>query len=195
MLYSKVILDESYKNDLDLIKGARGLQVVDVDGVPTCKSVVDGSDPNCVPVNVFGAFGISDAAYGYIFTPTFTHGVQTEKVLNISVNGDLAAYGIADPERRRSHRGRVRRGTPHGRPELRSRCGRAAERHERKRRHLRRERGVRRNRRAAGERQAGYQDRCRSTPVTGIRTTASRDRKASRRAPTSSSCNTSRSIR
>ena len=97
VLYSKVILDESYKNDLDLIKGARGLQVVDVDGVPTCKSVVDGSDPNCVPVNVFGAFGISDAAYGYIFTPTFTHGVQTEKVLNISVNGDLAAYGLQIP--------------------------------------------------------------------------------------------------
>src|SRR3954463_12966666 len=88
-LYSQIVLDESYKNDLDLLKGARGLQVVDVDGTPTCKSVVDGTDPNCVPVNVFSAFGISADAYGYIFSPTFTHGVQKETVSNVVFNGDL----------------------------------------------------------------------------------------------------------
>lgn len=96
-LYSQMVLDESYKNDLDLVKGARGLQVVSVDGVPTCKSVVDGTDPKCVPVNVFAAEGISSEAYGYIFTPTFTHGVQQEQVINAVVNGDLDRYGIALP--------------------------------------------------------------------------------------------------
>jgi outer membrane receptor protein involved in Fe transport len=96
-LYSQVVLDESYKNDLDPLKGARGLQVVDVGGVPTCRSVVDGTDPNCVPVNVFQAFGISPEAYGYIFTPTFTHGVQKESVLNAVVNADLGRYGISIP--------------------------------------------------------------------------------------------------
>jgi outer membrane receptor protein involved in Fe transport len=96
-LYSQMVLDESYKNDLDLIKGARGLQVVNVGGVPTCKSVVDGTDPNCKPVNVFAADGISSEAYGYIFTPTYTQGVQKEQVINAVVNGDLDRYGIALP--------------------------------------------------------------------------------------------------
>jgi outer membrane receptor protein involved in Fe transport len=96
-LYSQMVLDESYKNDLDLVKGARGLQVVDVGGVPTCKSVIDGTDPNCVPVDVFRAEGISSEAYGYIFTPTFTHGVQKESVMNATLNGDLGEYGIKSP--------------------------------------------------------------------------------------------------
>jgi outer membrane receptor protein involved in Fe transport len=96
-LYSQMVLVESYKNDLDLIKGARALQVVDVGGVPTCRSVVDGTDPNCVPANVFQAFGLDADAYGYIFTPTFTRGVQKQQVINAIVNGDLDRYGISLP--------------------------------------------------------------------------------------------------
>jgi len=96
-LFSTAILDESYKNDLDLVKGARALQVVNVNGVPTCRSVVDGSDPTCVPANVFNAFGISDAAYEYMLSPTFTHGVQEQRVINLSVNGDLEQYGLKSP--------------------------------------------------------------------------------------------------
>ena len=96
-LYSTVIYDESYQNDLDLVKGARALQVVNVDGVPTCRSVVDGTDPTCVPANVFTAFGISPEAYEYMLTPTFTHGVQTQRVANLSVNGDLERYGLRSP--------------------------------------------------------------------------------------------------
>jgi outer membrane receptor protein involved in Fe transport len=97
LLSSTVIFDESYKNDLDPTKGARGLQVVNVNGVPTCRSVVDGTDSNCVPVDVFAYNGISADAYGYIFTPTFTHGVQKEKVFTGSVNGDLGQYGLKVP--------------------------------------------------------------------------------------------------
>jgi iron complex outermembrane receptor protein len=96
-LYSQITRDESYKNDLDPIKGARALQVVSVGGVPTCRSVVDGTDPDCIPANVFNAFGISGEAYGYIYTPTYTHGIQKESVINAVVNGDLDRYGIAIP--------------------------------------------------------------------------------------------------
>jgi len=97
LLFSQTMLDENYQNDLDLTKGARGLQVVNVNGVPTCKSVIDGTDPNCVPVDVFAFNGISPAAYKYIFTPTFTHGVQQERVLTGAVNGDLGRYNIKSP--------------------------------------------------------------------------------------------------
>jgi iron complex outermembrane recepter protein len=96
-LYSTIVHDESYKNDLNLTKGANGLQVVNVDGVPTCKSVVDGSDPNCVPVDVFAYNAISPDAYKYILTPTYIHGVQIERVLNGSLNGDLSQYGLKSP--------------------------------------------------------------------------------------------------
>ncbi|MET0533300.1 MAG: TonB-dependent receptor, partial [Steroidobacter sp.] len=96
-LFSTAILDESYKNDLDLVKGARALQVVMRDGVPTCRSVIDGSDPSCVPANVFNAFGISSEAYDYMLTPTFTHGVQEQQVISLTVNGDLDQYGLRSP--------------------------------------------------------------------------------------------------
>lgn len=96
-LYSAIILAENYNNDLDLTKGANALQVVNVNGVPTCKSVIDGSDPNCVPANVFAYNGISPAAYKYMLTPTFTSGTQIERVLNGSLNGDLSQYGIKSP--------------------------------------------------------------------------------------------------
>jgi outer membrane receptor protein involved in Fe transport len=96
-LYSTIIFDESYKNNIDLTKATRGLQVVNVAGVPTCKSVVDGSDPNCVPVDVFGYNAISPAAFKYIITPTYTHGVQQERVFSGVVNGDLTRYGMKSP--------------------------------------------------------------------------------------------------
>jgi hypothetical protein len=65
--------------------------------VPTCKSVIDGTDPSCVPVDVLAFNGIGPAAYKYIFTPTFTHGVQQERVLTGAVNGDLGKYNIKSP--------------------------------------------------------------------------------------------------
>lgn len=96
-LYSQVVLDESYKNNVDNAKAAKALQVVNVNGVATCKSVVDGTDPNCVPIDVFKYQGLSAAAYKYLYAPTYTHGVQREKVLSATVNGDLGQYGIKSP--------------------------------------------------------------------------------------------------
>ena len=40
-----------FKNDVDQVKAARALDVVSVNGVATCRSVVNGTDPNCIPVN------------------------------------------------------------------------------------------------------------------------------------------------
>ena len=96
-LFSTVILDESYKNNVDNAKAMKALQVVNVNGVATCKSVIDGTDPNCVPIDVFKYQGLSAAAYKYLYAPTYTHGVQREKVLSANVNGDLGQYGIKSP--------------------------------------------------------------------------------------------------
>ena len=44
----------------------RALDVIDVGGVPTCRSVVDGTDPNCVPYNPFNVGGITQDSLNYL---------------------------------------------------------------------------------------------------------------------------------
>ena len=96
-LRSEVVYDESYKNNIESSLAAEGLQVVNVSGTPTCEAVINGTDPNCVPVDVFGAGAFSDAAYKFLYVPSYTHGVNKELVLNGTVSGDLTSYGIKSP--------------------------------------------------------------------------------------------------
>ncbi|MGK6354332.1 TonB-dependent receptor domain-containing protein [Sphingomonas sp. DT-207] len=97
VLLSRVLFNENYQNDIDPQRANRGLQVVSVAGVPTCKSVIDGTDPSCVPLDVFRYNGISDEAFDYIYAPTFTRGVDKESVLNATVSADLTSYGVKLP--------------------------------------------------------------------------------------------------
>ena len=52
--YGTAILSENYLNDVSKVKLARALNVVTspVTGQPVCQSVLDGTDPNCVPWNI-----------------------------------------------------------------------------------------------------------------------------------------------
>ncbi|MEE3623623.1 TonB-dependent receptor [Nitrospirillum sp. BR 11752] len=96
-LYSKTIVNETYLNNVDNTKAQRALEVVNVNGVPTCKSVIDGTDPTCVPINVFQYNGISSAGYSYLYSPSHTHDAETEKVASLSLTGDLGQYGVKSP--------------------------------------------------------------------------------------------------
>lgn len=96
-LYSSIRLEESYKNNVDNAKAQRALQVVNVNGVPTCVSKVNGTDPSCVPIDVFKYNGISQAGYEYLYAPTYTRGVQTERVFSAGVTGQLGDYGLQSP--------------------------------------------------------------------------------------------------
>jgi hypothetical protein len=51
--YSSSGIDASTLNYFVTPRLRRALDVVDVGGVPTCQSVIDGTDPNCVPWNPF----------------------------------------------------------------------------------------------------------------------------------------------
>lgn len=68
---------------------ARALDVVSVGGVPTCRSVVDGTDPNCVPYNVFDPHGITPAALTYLQAPGIQTGTIDQEVYVGQVTGDL----------------------------------------------------------------------------------------------------------
>ncbi|WP_443750967.1 TonB-dependent receptor domain-containing protein [Asticcacaulis solisilvae] len=96
-MQSQMLFDSNYQNDVDQAKAGKAMQVVLVNGTPTCKSVVDGSDPACVPIDIFSSNGPSAAGYNYIYTQTFTHGDQRLSVASASLNADLGVYGIHVP--------------------------------------------------------------------------------------------------
>jgi outer membrane receptor protein involved in Fe transport len=75
----------------------RALQVVNVNGTPTCKSRVDGTDPGCVPYNIFQAGGVTPAAVDYLNSRGTQYGSVEERVLSATVNGDLGQYGLKLP--------------------------------------------------------------------------------------------------
>ena len=78
----------------------RSLNVVNVGGRPTCRSVVDGTDPSCVPFNAFTPFNQDAALNNYLFGGE-TGGISTRipRLLQFvgTVSGDLGKYGITSP--------------------------------------------------------------------------------------------------
>ena len=72
--YSEVSYSAVYNNDLSVTNLRRALDVVDSDNGPVCRSVVDGSDPNCVPWNIFQTGGVTQEAIDYLQIPLFSTG-------------------------------------------------------------------------------------------------------------------------
>ena len=95
--FSRVRLSRTYLNDFSVTRLKRATDVVSVGGVPTCRSVVDGSDPSCVPYNVFVAGGVTQAALDYLQIPLIQTGETTQQVVTAAVTGDLGTYGIQSP--------------------------------------------------------------------------------------------------
>ncbi|WP_207904853.1 TonB-dependent receptor [Novosphingobium sp. PhB165] len=95
--YSLVRYKETYLNNVDAVKAARALNVVDVNGVPTCQSVIDGSDPSCIPANVFQAGGVTAEQGAYLFTPSHTSSRNSLRVFSGNISGDLGEMGVTLP--------------------------------------------------------------------------------------------------
>ena len=86
--YSRVILNRVFTNDFSITRLSRALDVVSVGGTPTCRSVVNGTDPNCVPYDVFSADGVTQAALDYLQIPLIQTGETTQQVVTAAVTGD-----------------------------------------------------------------------------------------------------------
>jgi iron complex outermembrane receptor protein len=71
--------------------------VRDAQGNITCRSVVDGSDPNCIPYNVFQTGGITAAALNYIQAPGSQVGTIDQNVTQGVITGDLGTIGAQLP--------------------------------------------------------------------------------------------------
>jgi outer membrane receptor protein involved in Fe transport len=76
-------------NALDAVRGA--------DGNITCRSVVDGTDPTCVPYNVFAQGGITPEMLNYIQAPGLQIGVIDQNIIQGVVTGDLGTIGAKLP--------------------------------------------------------------------------------------------------
>jgi iron complex outermembrane recepter protein len=72
-------------------------------GAPTCASVLNGTDPKCVPWNVWAPTGgvtgsvVTPAAIAYLSIPLLIQGNVIEQVVSGSITGDLGKYGAKLP--------------------------------------------------------------------------------------------------
>lgn len=98
--YGRTNFAQTYSNDFSVTRINRALDVVnDANGNPVCRSALDGTDPNCVPWDIFspGTTTPSQASIDYLSTPGFTRGIVSEQVLSGYVSGALGQYGFQSP--------------------------------------------------------------------------------------------------
>ncbi|MEP5765765.1 MAG: TonB-dependent receptor [Halieaceae bacterium] len=96
--YSEVVMQNTYLNDLSNAKITNALNAVD-DGAGgvTCASVVDGTDGNCVPWNIFETGAVTQEMTDYLVLPLFARGTTDQTVANAYIAGNLGEYGIKSP--------------------------------------------------------------------------------------------------
>jgi iron complex outermembrane receptor protein len=96
--YGRVVFAQTYFNDFSITRIRRALDVVSgPGGVPTCRSVLTGDDPNCIPYDIFAAGGVTAAALNYLQTPLFSRGNTQETVATGSITAELGEYGVQSP--------------------------------------------------------------------------------------------------
>jgi len=67
-------------------------------GQVVCRSVIDGSDPNCVPYNIFDlSQPPTQAALDYLQAPTISSARIDQEIYTASVTGDLGGIGLQSP--------------------------------------------------------------------------------------------------
>jgi len=94
---AKVIYSQTENNYFLAPRIVKAMDVVNVGGVATCRSVVDGSDPACVPYNIWTLGGVTPAALNYLQAPGFRKGSTTLDMQGATLSTDLSEYGIKLP--------------------------------------------------------------------------------------------------
>ncbi|HEV2593742.1 MAG TPA: TonB-dependent receptor [Sphingomicrobium sp.] len=115
--YGRTDYNQVYRNEFSATRLNNALNVVNVDaqgrtinpatgqlypvGTPgttvECRSVLSGSDPNCVPYDIFGANGPSQASINYLNVFGVMTGRTSEQIADVNVTGDLGKMGMQFP--------------------------------------------------------------------------------------------------
>lgn len=97
--YGRTNYSQVFRNEFSTTRLTRALDVVDdprtaaADAI--CRSVLDGTDLNCVPYDVFGT--PSAAAVNYLNVFGVMTGYTSEQVANLNITGALGEYGVKTP--------------------------------------------------------------------------------------------------
>ena len=98
MQTGRVELKRTYKNDLSNVRIGRALNAVtNAAGNTVCQSVVDGTDPNCVPYNLWVLGGPTAAALNYMSVNLLANGYTQQQILSTNWSADLGNYGVRFP--------------------------------------------------------------------------------------------------
>ena len=91
-----------YRNEFSASRLNRALNVIldprvgsPTEGQPICRSVLDDSDPNCVPYDIFGT--PSEGSINYLNVFGVIEGKTSEQVANINFTGALGEWGVKTP--------------------------------------------------------------------------------------------------
>ena len=91
----KVLYQEVYRNDFSTRRTFNALDVITdpATGAPACRSFVNGTDPNCVPYNIWAVNGVTPAALNYLQVPLVANGRTEQTVYGGTLQADLGQYG------------------------------------------------------------------------------------------------------
>ena len=97
--YSKVKADQRTLNYFKIDNIQRSLNVVadPTTGTPVCMSALDGTDPACVPYNIFQIGGVTQGALDYLQVPGLQQGTIDQTIYQGIITGDLANIGVKSP--------------------------------------------------------------------------------------------------
>ena len=99
--YGRTNYTQVYKNEFSTRKLNLALDVVDNPATPeldaVCRAVLTGIDPTCVPYDVFGVNGPSQAAINYLNVFGVIQGQTSEQIADINFTGALGEMGIQTP--------------------------------------------------------------------------------------------------
>ena len=92
----RVVYADTYLNDMGITRILNATDVITdpKTGQPACRVTVNGTDPNCVPWNIFQLGGVTPAALNYLQIPGNQTGQTSQSVIGVNVDSDLGeAYG------------------------------------------------------------------------------------------------------
>jgi outer membrane receptor protein involved in Fe transport len=97
--YAQTNQTRTYNNEFSISRLGNAVNVVTdpTTGAAVCQSVLDGTDPNCVPYNIFNLGGVTEEALGYVQVPLAQSGTTTQQILTAALTGDLGQYGLKSP--------------------------------------------------------------------------------------------------
>jgi len=95
--YGRTNYSQVYSNEFSVARLNNALDVVaGPGGTPICRSVRNGTDPNCVPYDIFG-LNVTPAAINYLSAQGFQRAVISEQIADASFTGQLGDYGLKTP--------------------------------------------------------------------------------------------------